>query len=160
MEPIKQESAGEGKVKSKLKEAFLMRPPNNQILLLKSMFNKRPPSIFFPYPGCLKMQRGFEGNMDRIQRLTQEDTKPYASLGFKINDSTHTYNCVVNSLKTAGFRVVSGSGWNILWTGLIKPNKLKHINQYQKINHFPGAWHLGRKDNLWRNVFKMKRSFG
>jgi predicted tellurium resistance membrane protein TerC len=45
-------------------------------------------------------------------------------------------------------------------TGLIKANKLKNINQYQKINHFPGAWHLGRKDNLWRNVFKMKRTHG
>jgi hypothetical protein len=41
----------------KLKEAFLMRPPNNQILVMKSQFNKRPPTIYFPYPGCLKMQR-------------------------------------------------------------------------------------------------------
>jgi len=49
-------------------------------------------------------------------------------LGFKINDSTHTYNCVVNSLKSAGFRLVIGSAWNILWTGLIKANKLKNVN--------------------------------
>ena len=96
-------------------------------------------------------------------KMTQEEFKPYSFLAFRINSSTHTYNCVVNSLKSAGFRLIGGGGanaWNFLWTGLIKPNKLKRVNQYQKINHFPGAWHLGRKDNLWRNVFRMKRSFG
>jgi hypothetical protein len=51
-------------------------------------------------------------------------------LGFKFHDSTHTYNCVVNALKTAGFRLVSGSAWNILWTGIIRPAKLKLVNQY------------------------------
>ena len=49
-------------------------------------------------------------------------------LGFKINESTHTYNCVVNALKTAGFRLINGSAWNCLWTGMIKANKLKNIN--------------------------------
>jgi len=54
--------------------------------------------------------------------------KPNSSLGFKINSSTHTYNCVVNTLKTAGFRLVSGAQWNVLWTGIIKPNRLKQMN--------------------------------
>ena len=81
-------------------------------------------------------------------------------LGFKFHSSTHTYNCIVNTLKAAGFRLAGGGAWNVLWTGLIKPQKLKNVNQYQKINHFPGAWHLGRKDNLARNIFRMKRSFG
>lgn len=144
--------------KLKLKDAFLLRPPNNQVVLIHSQFNRRPPTIYFPYPACLKMQRPAE--VSRVERLTQNDLKPYSFLGFKINNSTHVYNCVVNSLKTSGFRLVAGSAWNVLWTGLIKANKLKRINQYQKINHFPGAWHLGRKDNLWRNVFKMKRTHG
>jgi tubulin polyglutamylase TTLL4 len=123
------------------------------------MFNKRPPTIFFPYPAFLKMKRPYEGE-DRLIKMTQDELKPFSTLGFKINSSTHTYNCVVNSLKTAGFRLVNGSIWNVLWTGIIKPNRLKLLNQYQKINHFPGCWHLGRKDNLWRNVFKMKRQHG
>ena len=29
----------------------------------------------------------------------------------------------------------------------------------QKINHFPGCNHLGRKDFLWRNLSKLKRKF-
>jgi len=29
-----------------------------------------------------------------------------------------------------------------------------------KTRHFPGCWSLGRKDNLWKNFSRMKRSFG
>ena len=35
----------------------------------------------------------------------------------------------------------------------------KNMNRNQKINHFPGCWNLGRKDNLWMNLSKMKRKF-
>lgn len=46
---------------AKLKDAFLLRPPNNQVLLLKSQFgSKREATIYFPYPGCLKMQRAVD----------------------------------------------------------------------------------------------------
>jgi tubulin polyglutamylase TTLL4 len=36
---------------------------------------------------------------------------------------------------------------------------LKSMNRFQKVNHFPGCWYLGRKDNLWINLSKMKRQF-
>ena len=47
-----------------------------------------------------------------------------------------------------------------MWSNLIKPGKLKHMNQYQKINHFPNAWSLGSKANMWRNVQKQRRKHG
>jgi hypothetical protein len=62
--------------------------------------------------------------------MKQDELKPYSMLGFKVNSSTHTYNCFVNAMKTAGFRLVSGSAWNMLWTGVIKPERLKMVNQY------------------------------
>ena len=47
-------------------------------------------------------------------------------------------------MKTAGFALVTtGNGplsWNMLWTTLIRPSKLKYMNKYQKLNHFAGAW--------------------
>ena len=80
---------------------------------------------------------------------------------FKINRSTHTYNCVVNALKTAGFRNIdSGGGWNCLWTGLIRGSRLRTMNGFQKINHFAGAWSIGHKGNLWRNVARQRARFG
>jgi tubulin polyglutamylase TTLL4 len=80
--------------------------------------------------------------------------------GFKILESTHTYNCVVNSLKMAGFSLNTGSKWNSLWTGMIRGGRLKSLNEYQRINHFAGSWSLGRKDSMWRSVQRMRRMHG
>ena len=33
------------------------------------------------------------------------------------------------------------------------------MKKYQKTNHFPGCWNLGRKDLLWMRISKMKRRF-
>jgi|TARA_B110000285_G_scaffold230516_1_gene297281 hypothetical protein len=45
------------------------------------------------------------------------------TLGFKVHDSTHIYNSVVNTMKAAGIRIVppNSSKWNVLWTGMCKP---------------------------------------
>ena len=60
-------------------------------------------------------------------------------MGFKVHDSTHIYNSVVNTMKAAGVRIVppKSSKWNILWTGVCRPETLKIASKYQKINHFP-----------------------
>ena len=34
------------------------------------------------------------------------------------------------------------------------------MNPYQKINHFAGAWNIGHKGNLWRNVQRQRRRHG
>jgi hypothetical protein len=61
------------------------------------------------------------------------------TLGFKVTDSTHIYNSVVNSMKTAGVRIISpySAKWNVMWTGLTKNEHLKDASKFQKINHFP-----------------------
>jgi len=51
-------------------------------------------------------------------------------VAFKITESTHTYNCVVNSLKMAGLKHTTSHNWNVLWTGLFKANRIKKINKY------------------------------
>ena len=58
----------DGKPKMKLKDAFLARPPNNQVLQIKSIFNKRPATIYFPYPHFLKLHRTFD--QERLVRCT------------------------------------------------------------------------------------------
>jgi len=113
-----------------MQQIFLEKPPNNKIVLLYGPIPGRQPSIFFNYPPFLKMQRPFK--QDQIQIITQSQLQPYSYLSFKIS-GTHTYNCVVNAMKTAGFHIVQrGSGpasWNCLWTALIRPSKLKSMNK-------------------------------
>jgi hypothetical protein len=70
------------------------------------------------------------------------------------------YNAVVNSFKNAGFKMTAMGGWNALWCGYIKAEFLRGLESYQKLNHFPGTYEVGRKDNMWRNISRMKRLFG
>lgn len=50
---------------------------------------------------------------------------------------------------------------NLIWK-LLKFDKMsiliKKLNKYQRYNHFPCTWQLGRKDYLWKN-FKLLNSF-
>jgi hypothetical protein len=81
---------------------------------------------------------------------------------FKINGSSA--NSVKTVLKNAGFaRIKSESAslnYNCLW-GKCPPNEeLAQMNIYQKVNHFPGTYNLGRKDSLARNLTKFRRRWG
>ncbi len=84
------------------------------------------------------------------------------TMGFKIAESTHVYNSVVNSFKCAGVRIVGPftSKWNVLWTGVCKPENVKEATKYQRINHFPMSFQLGRKDCMWKNILKLRKMFG
>ena len=114
------------------KEIYLRRPPNNKVVLNYGPIPGRAPSIFFNYPPFLKMQRPFKP--DKIQVITQDQLQPYSYLSFRLSSRTHTYNCVVNALKTAGFHLVTkGMGptsWNFIWAPLIRPSQLRPMNQY------------------------------
>ena len=65
---------------------------------------------------------------------------------------------MIAALETAGFKDSENDDWNTYWgKGVLK--NLKDMNKYQKANHFPGCWNLGRKDLLWMKISKMKRKF-
>ena len=67
----------------------------------------------------------------------------------------------MNSLELNGFtKSEGGSDWNIFFdiTG-IHQKALEGMNRYQKMNHFPGCWQLGRKDYMWKNLNKQRRSY-
>lgn len=69
-------------------------------------------------------------------------------------------NGVKAAFKTAGFRTVlnkASEGYNAVWNGCLKNEDLKRVNRYQRVNHFPGTWEVGRKDRLSRNIGKARR---
>lgn len=50
--------------------------------------------------------------------------------------------------------------WDILWTdSAVQPEQLARMQQFQKINHFPGMYSLARKSNLGRNLMLMRKAF-
>ena len=81
-------------------------------------------------------------------------------LKFKISETVHTYNCVVNTLCFSGFMQTEGPNWNVMWSAPLKPETLRHYDMYKHCNHFPGTWQLGRKDLMYRNISAQIREFG
>ena len=52
-------------------------------------------------------------------------------------------------------------GWTVLWAKRVYKELLMSMDsRYQKVNHFPGTWGVGRKDNLHANISKMREKFG
>lgn len=50
--------------------------------------------------------------------------------------------------------------WSAIWCKHMKSNEFKNIIEFQKVNHFPGSFHLGRKDKLWMNLKNMSIKHG
>jgi hypothetical protein len=65
------------------------------VYLLRSIFDKRPFTIFFQYPPQCGRKR------DDTHTFKMKEGK--YKLRFKISEQVHTYNVVVNSLCMAGF---------------------------------------------------------
>jgi len=129
--------------------------PKRQVTLLTSVFEGRPPVLFFTYTAaCAAQQRPLDRavpqDIDGI-RLCYSHTK-----------EVHEYNAVINTMRQGGlYRVKPESQrWSLLWSRHPSPEVLRALKPAQKTNHFPGSWHLGRKDLIWKNVSRMQRRFG
>eukprot|EP00761_Pharyngomonas_kirbyi_P005096 gb/GECH01005101.1/.p1 GENE.gb/GECH01005101.1/~~gb/GECH01005101.1/.p1 ORF type:complete len:677 (+),score=163.72 gb/GECH01005101.1/:1-2031(+) len=48
----------------------------------------------------------------------------------------------------AGIKRVRGEDWNVLWGRHLEIGKYRQLNAFQRVNHFPGTTHIGRKDRL------------
>ena len=76
---------------------------------------------------------GIERKVDRIRVYDCEDVE-HLNMSFRISDSTHIYNAVVNSCKSAGFKMIESIKnshlFNVQWTGYIKANDIKNMNKY------------------------------
>jgi tubulin polyglutamylase TTLL4 len=129
--------------------------PKRQIMMLPSVFEGKAPVILFTYTqACLAKQRPLE----RMVLADINGPKMY----YSHTDAVHEYNAVINSLRQGGlYRVKSENRrWSLLWSSHPPPELLRSLKVNQKTNHFPGSWHLGRKDLLWRNISRMHRRFG
>uniref|UniRef100_A0A0N5A8K9 Tubulin polyglutamylase ttll-4 n=1 Tax=Syphacia muris TaxID=451379 RepID=A0A0N5A8K9_9BILA len=68
---------------------------------------------------------------------------------------------VRRSLSASHFKIVNeNSKWIGYWGRHLKSSQYKTVEPYQKINHFPGAFHIGRKDRLWQHIQEMMQLWG
>ncbi|MCI4378603.1 hypothetical protein PGIGA_G00217730 [Pangasianodon gigas] len=112
--------------------------------LVPSLFPFRPPTLYFGTAN------------ERVELLPLEQR---SLLKWKI--STVTPNIVKHTITRSHFRVTKKShDWLGCWGHHMKSPGFKAIREYQKLNHFPGSFQIGRKDRLWRNLSKMQTRFG
>ena len=80
---------------------------------------------------------------------------------YKIGPGAVAFRVVINALEAGGMKYTpSNRHFNLLWAKRATPHILAKLSPFQKINHFPGTWGIGRKDMLAMNVARMRRQFG
>ena len=80
---------------------------------------------------------------------------------FKIGPGAVAFNAVIRAFEAAGLKYTdSNHDFNVLWAKRATVYTLATMNAYQKVNHFPGTWGVGRKDRLAYNIRRMQRYFG
>ncbi|CAF0936843.1 unnamed protein product [Didymodactylos carnosus] len=108
------------------------------------------PSIFINIPPTIR----FGTENQRIDPLPAPLKKM-----MKWKMSTITPNIVKNTVTRSGFRLINadeGNDWLGTWSRHMKPPCFRAIREFQKVNHFPGSFQIGRKDRLWRNLSHMQ----
>ncbi|XP_052804936.1 tubulin monoglutamylase TTLL4-like isoform X2 [Mya arenaria] len=112
--------------------------------LSRSMFPNIPPVVTFVAEG------------EKVEQLPWEHRKY-----LKWRLSPITPNVVKHVLARSGFRITKRNhDWLGCWGKHMKSPGFKALREYQKLNHFPGSFQIGRKDRLWRNLSKMQVHFG
>ncbi|CAL1281321.1 unnamed protein product [Larinioides sclopetarius] len=77
--------------------------------------------------------------------------------------STITPAVIRQTVLKIGFSFVEADtteDWIGTWGKHLKNSSFKRIKHFQKVNHYPGGFHLGRKDRLWENYRKMVSKYG
>jgi hypothetical protein len=109
--------------------------------ILKSLFSSENDTLYFPRVG--------ETTTPLPKRLSK-------NLYFKV--SKEAPRVVRNTLKTVGFEFVTeGLNWVGYWGKHLSKDRYKKYHPFQKINHFPMSFEIGRKDKLYKNYKEIKK---
>ncbi|PAA73783.1 hypothetical protein BOX15_Mlig017268g3 [Macrostomum lignano] len=106
-------------------------------------------------------------NVPPVLRFSAESNLPPEPLPWaqrrqlKWRMSSITPVVVKRAIARSGFRVAKKSHeWLGYFGKHMKPEGFKGVREYQKVNHFPGSFTIGRKDRLWRCLHRMQCQYG
>ncbi|CAD8061603.1 unnamed protein product [Paramecium sonneborni] len=147
----------QGRSHSQSNVVFQEEVPQKWPIIQLPFLKNTQPTIFFQYPPVCEDKRP----LVNARPMTEEEVKKY-QLTCRVLGSA-PYKCVLTSFDWAGFKRIDEDDdedeeWNVQW-GIGNKSTLRNMNRYQKINHFPGCWNMGRKDLLWLNLSKFKRKY-
>ncbi|KEG11713.1 putative tubulin-tyrosine ligase [Trypanosoma grayi] len=135
-----------------------------------SPFRGRPPTIVFlpldrPWdgdecsgdtgayvePASLPLvMRSNSGAQESIPRAG-----PYASLRFTMPTGAVRFTGVMCTLERAGFTEETSllsTSWSMKWCKRPVRSDFARLKAFQRVNHFPGTWRIGKKDELHKHL--------
>lgn len=118
--------------------------PPPQPFLRPSIFSNVPPTVQFYVKGS-------------------KVTKPNKEIRSRLTWCQNALLPIVmrQCLAVSHFKVVDESQfWIGYWGRHLKSNQYRTVKPFQKVNHFPGAFHIGRKDRLWQHIYEMMLIWG
>ena len=130
----------------------------NRSLLLRSLYDNQQSVFFLQYdfPSC-KVKKDTTRTKEVIWRQKNQKYQIHYKAYKNLPD------CITTPFKINGaIRTKSFAKANIIWK-LLKLEKmvilLGKLNKYQRYNHFPCTWDLGRKDNMYNNYCRLLSVF-
>ncbi|XP_078408778.1 tubulin monoglutamylase TTLL4 isoform X2 [Cetorhinus maximus] len=112
--------------------------------LIKSLFHDMPLTIYFGTSN------------EKIELLPWDQRR---QMKWKMSNVTPIV--VKNVIARSHFKITKKCyDWLGCWGHHMKSPLFKTLREYQKLNHFPGSFQIGRKDRLWRNLLRMQVRFG
>ncbi|BES88074.1 tubulin-tyrosine ligase activity [Nesidiocoris tenuis] len=143
--PIVTEPSSSFSVDSESPSADSLQSPADKNYLRLSLFSNVPPFV------------RFTGHNEKAEHELPKAIQK--ALKWKL--STITPLVVKHTVTNSGFRLVKRTGeWGGIWGRHMKSVCFKTLYDYQKINHLPGTFQIGRKDRLWKNIYKFMTKFG
>lgn len=85
------------------------------------------------------------------------------TLKLRVTTTTHkSTNLYICLQLTAGFRLLRKTvEWSGQWGKHMKAAMFRNsLKEYQKLNHIPATFQIGRKDRMWKNVHRYMTKFG
>lgn len=116
-------------------------------------------TLFFDYHRCVgeHRDRKLVPKNDPVTMLHPKQQP--LKMRFKIGNGCQ-FTSVINTFKRAGMERTTTSKWNILWSKHLSMERFGRIGPFQKVNHFPATWAIGRKDRLARNFTRARSRHG
>ena len=120
------------------------------VTLCPSLFGGRPGTVYFEYVPTLGVFR------------------PGAQVDMSAKSMTIRFKCgwerlcIKHTCAMAGLKRTKSSNFNLYWGKHLNYNagKFTQVHEFQKVNHLPRSWIIGRKDRLLRLISLAQTLFG
>ena len=121
---------------------------SRHVKLVPSLFPHRSPTLYFDYPADFP---------SREQEYTTKQINERKQLWYKTSWTRRCIRDVFHPAQLTQCISKKSTNWICAWTNHLPGEQLRVLKSFQRVNHFPGTWCIGRKDNLLRTLRKARK---